>query len=156
MTVASCFDAGPYTTELKKNYVPAWEMYHSGPELIYGGMRQRVFGIKPCLSKFALFKFSKNIYLSPGTHFIEGAHVAEIQGALLHFKYLHDFLPRVKEETAREEHWQNAKEYKAYLKTIGGTAPDFHAPASVKYSGSGQLVDLGLMKSSPRLDRFSG
>lgn len=156
LTVAPYFDAGPYTTELKKNYVPAWEMYHSGPELLYGGMRQRVFGIKPCLSKFALFKFHRGMYLSPGTHFIEGARAADIQGGLLHFKYLHDFLPRVEEEAAREEHWQKAKEYKAYLKTLGGTAPNFHAPASVKYSGSSQLIDLGLMKSSPRLDSFLG
>src|SRR3989338_2471874 len=156
LTAAPYFDAGPYTTELKKDYVPAWEMYHSGPGLLYGGMRQRVFGIKPCLSKFPLFKFNRGMHLSPGMHFIEGARVANMRGALLHFKYLQDFSVRVKEAAAREEHWQNAKEYKAYLKTLGDTPPSFHAPASVKYSGSRQLIDLGLMKTTSRPDRFFG
>lgn len=156
LTAAPYFDAGAYTTELKKNYVPAWEMYHSGPELLYGGMRQRVFGIKPCLSKFPLFRFTRGMHLSPGMHFIENAHVANIRGALLHFKYLQDFPLRVKESVEREEHWQKAKEYKAYLKTLGDSAPSFYSPASAKYSGSGQLVDLGLMKGSPRFDSLSG
>jgi len=60
---------------------------------------------------------------------------------LLHFKYLDDFSARVKEEVKREAHWDNAVDYKGYLKTLNRTYDiRFCSNDSEKFRKSVQLV----------------
>lgn len=122
---------------------------------IFGGMRMRVFGVEANLSKFSLIKFNPGIHLSGGAHTIRGARVASIRGASLHFKFFNDFPDRVKEEVGREEHWNKAFEYKCYADTIKQNPEiSLYHSGSVKFTDSHQLVKLGIMKSSKKLDSF--
>jgi hypothetical protein len=165
LLIAQYFDSASDTSEVggpQKYVVERWadrstfgKLIYEGPPRIFGGMRKRVFGLNPCLSKFPLVKFDRSLFLSLGAHFIEHARAAEIRGALLHFKYLHDFGERVKEAVTEGEYWQNAIEYKEYLQLLN-RFPDLKlsSATSQKFSDSNQLVDLGIMKTSRRFDLF--
>lgn len=114
---------------------------------LYGGMRQRVFGVHPNLLKFVFLKYTKPVALKQGCHIVKRARIADgISGCLLHFKYFSDFVFRCEEEARREEHWNNAVEYKRYsevFKKDPGRSMYFHG--SEEFRGSAQLVNLGFM-----------
>lgn len=115
-----------------------------------GGVRERVFGLTDvCLTKFPIVRFGRGFFVRQGTHAVEGAVVADEQVALLHFKYLSDFGPRVQVEAVRGEHWNGAVQYQAYAKKVGDD-PNlrFRGPHSVRYEGAGQLVRMGLIQDA--------
>lgn len=73
--------------------------------------------------------------------------LSEITGVLLHFKFLEDFVDRVKTEVSRKEHWDGASEYARYLARLKDRPSlSLHYPGSVEYEGSEQLIGLGLLK----------
>ena len=122
-------------------------------KLTYGGMRKRVFGISPCLTKFPLFKYSASICYGNkipnwyGSHSIVGAQIANVSGALLHFKYLGDFEYRVEEEFKRKAHISRIGYYKSYYaKLRQNPLLNLYYSSSIKYKNSKQLVELGMMK----------
>jgi len=157
LLTAPWFDANSYT---QRNpgplYIAEHNIIHDGPAQSYGGMRKRVFGIDPCVSKFPLVKYKKSMFLSTGLHWIEGARVSGIRGALLHFKFLDDFVENVKAAAVEGQYWNNSSEYKAYLSVIRRN-PDLilHSPASVKFRGSQQLIALGIMEASSRFGHYA-
>jgi len=157
LLTASWFDTNSYA---ERNpgplYIAEHNIIHDGPAQSYGGMRKRVFGIDPCVSKFPLVKFKKSMFLSTGSHWIEGARVSDIRGALLHFKFLDDFVENVKAAAAEGQYWRNSIEYKAYLSAIQKN-PDLilHSTASVKFRGSQQLIALGIMRTSGRFGHYA-
>jgi glycosyltransferase involved in cell wall biosynthesis len=161
LLIAPWFDKYPYVSEIAGPMEPIClekhNLVYKGPERVYGGMRRRVFGLEPCLSKFALVKFDKTMFLSTGAHFVQNARVAGVSGAILHFKYLNDFAERAKKEATRGEYWQNASEYKEYLRVLN-SYPDlnFYSDVSEKFISDRQLVALNIMKSSATLDTFVG
>lgn len=129
--------------------------HHCKKVRYYGGVRERVFGVKPCLSKFSLLRVSTENIPSDGMHAVSGDKIACFQGVVLHFKYLQDFHERVVEEVKRGQHWNDASEYKAYAGLIA------HNPRlTMKYDGSlqyknwKQLEELGLIKTSSKLKKF--
>jgi hypothetical protein len=127
---------------------------HQGPRL-YGGVRERVFGVRACLSKVPLVKFRNSIALSLGSHLIQGARVADLRGALLHFKFLNDFAAKVQSEIAREQYWNGAQEYKGYGAVLSlDSNINFMSPMSEKFVSSSQLVTLGVMKTSARFEEY--
>lgn len=129
---------------------------HNSPRVrYYGGMRQRVFGINPCLSKFPLIRFGDNNVPADGMHSVTTQRIADIQGSLLHTKYLQDFLVRVTQEAKREQHWNNAIEYKAYASLVR-TNSDFsiYFSDSVKYKNWVQLLKKNILKSSANFKKF--
>ena len=157
LLVASWFDKDSYTTGMGgPRYLNDENIVYEGPERIFGGMRKRIFGVSACLSKFPLIKFNKSMFLCAGAHFIHHARVSDIRGALLHFKYLDNFKENVQEEVTREEHWHNGAEYKEYLRVLN-RIPDlnFCSSSSEKFTDSNQLVTLGIMKTSAKLDVFT-
>jgi glycosyltransferase involved in cell wall biosynthesis len=129
-------------------------LLYQGPSRLMGGMRRRVFGITPYLSKFPLVRFRRRIYLSVGTHSIEGARISKMRGALLHFKYLQDFAVNVRREITREQYWHNASEYKIYGAVMDESSNfEIWYPGSEKFENSAQLVRLGIMRSSLDFER---
>ena len=96
------------------------------------------------------------MYLSPGTHMIDKAITAEVSAAILHFKYFRNFYAAVKEEVKRKEHWDNASEYKAYAKILDRSDLYFYYGKSARFSGSQQLIDLGIMQDSKALQDYAG
>jgi hypothetical protein len=123
-----------------------------------GGMRDRVFGKSSppsILSKVSLFKNVKGTYLSQGMHAINGAVLSDVQGVVFHTKFLSDFIPEVEEECKREQHYGNAFYYKQFQKIVRErpSLSFFHA-GSAKYRDHQQLVELGLMKTSPAFEEY--
>jgi hypothetical protein len=155
LQVASWFDRPSYV-EVGASvwYVHDENILHQGPVRLSGGVRTRIFGIHPCVSKVPLVKFRKSIALSAGTHLIQGARVADLRGALLHFKFLDDFAVNIEREIDRKQHWDNAVEYQGYGAVLNLTPNlNFMSPISEKFASSSQLIRLGIMKTS---SRFTG
>ena len=128
-------------------------------EIFTGGMRDRVFGRSnppSILSKVPFFKNTEGTYLSQGMHAINGATLSEVQGVVFHTKFLSDFITEVEEECQREQHYGNAFYYKIFHQKLKET-PDiqFYHEGSAKLEGLQQLVELGLMKTTPEFEAFA-
>jgi hypothetical protein len=157
LMVASWFDKPSFQKDFAQpTYINDMNVYYKGPERLLGGMRRRVFNINPCVSKFPLIKFNKSLFLSKGTHFIQGGLTSDMRGALLHFKFLQDFADNVEREVARGQHYRNAAEYKRYL-----LRAEYYREASLKgslsekYTDSDQLTRLGIMRSSEEFNMLA-
>jgi hypothetical protein len=131
-------------------------------ETFSGGMRERIFSRKlnngkrySLQSKISLLKYSKNISLFGGMHAINGANIANVRGVVFHTKFMQDFIKEAEVEAIREEHHNNAIEYKIYDKVckIEPNLNLYHEK-SVKYKNTRQMVKLGLMKSSIAYNNF--
>lgn len=120
-----------------------------------GGMRKRLFGIDPNLTKVSLFRYTPKVYTAAGMHAIDGAEVADIRGAVQHFKYLQDFVDRTIEESKRGQHAGGAALYKPMAeRLVEKEVTKLHHPGSVKFEDSYQLVDMGILKTSPDYENF--
>jgi len=127
---------------------------YSNTCLYTGGARKRVFGLKTNLNKIPLFKFKPSVSLCGGQHFISGALLSSIEGAVLHFKFTSNFTSKVLEEAKREMYSNNAKEYKIYAKKIIKNQ-NLYYPDSIKFKNSRQLVNLKIMKPSKAFEAFT-
>lgn len=121
----------------------------------WGGLRQRVFGFSEeegkkfyFLTKYPLIKYHSRMKLY-SSHIINNIKISSTTGCLLHFKYFFSFINYVEEEVKREQHWQEASEYKKYAEIIDN--PDeftlYDSVESVQLENSQQLIDLGIMKT---------
>lgn len=127
-------------------------------EVFTGGMRERVFGNNPppILSKVPLFRHTEATYLTQGMHAINGGVLSGLQGVVIHTKFLSDFIERVDEECKREQHYGKAFRYKIYQKkTKENPELQLFSPESVEFKDSKQLVDLGMMKTTPEFEAFA-
>ena len=134
-----------------------WKFFYT--KIYIGGMRKRVFksakNFNPLISKIPLFYYTSNTYLYQGMHGINGTKPADIEGVVFHTKFMHDFIDNVMEESIREEHWDNAAEYKTYKEHIlNNSNLTLNYPSSLKYCGSTQLVELGIMQSSYQFENY--
>lgn len=118
-----------------------------------GGARARIFWgdsdrgrPPPYLPKIPLVRWKTGRAYRASTHLLPGASLADVTGALLHFKFFSDFPRRAAEEAARGEHWQGAAQYEIYRQVLE-ERPDLKMSyeGSVRYRSSGQLVALGLL-----------
>lgn len=153
MEVAPCFDVDTYT---ERRHV--FRRCRSDiTARLEGGMRKRVFGrVDTSCSKFPLMKFGPGVFVTAGAHLVEGADISRLRGVLFHWKFLHDFAPRVADEAVRGEHWQGAREYKVFDAVMRGS-PDASCffEGSRRFESEDQLVQLGLMVSRPDLDEHA-
>jgi len=120
-----------------------------------GGVRERVFGVSNCCSKFPFFKFNPGMFLHDGQHYLEGARIAPIRGVLYHFKYLQDFVPHAREEIARAQHWKGASEYRRYTETAEAAGGDLvlRGEPSIRFEGMGQMLTEGFTIAPESFDR---
>jgi hypothetical protein len=82
--------------------------------------------------------------------------VSMVTGALLHFKFLHDFHGRAKEEAGREEHFDAAREYKLYNKKLNETNDlNLFCENSVRYRSSEQLLHGKIIRTSAEYDAYA-
>ena len=157
---ASMLDACPYFDAkgyraIRVNRAPFIE--------IYGGVRERVFRdladqgyLPPTVSKVPLVRWRKGLQYTIGTHCLAPpVLMSDIQAALLHFKFLHDFPERARVEAERGEHFDGAREYKAYHSLLEKTAPHtFMSDVTARFESSAQLLKLGLMRASDAYEAF--
>ena len=100
----------------------------------------------PLLTKIPLVRWDEKSQYLKGNHAVTRKILAPETGALLHFKFLHDFHARTVCEAARGEHYDGASEYRRYEERLTRD-PDmtFVYEGSVHFEGTTQLVRLGLM-----------
>jgi hypothetical protein len=145
LETCSYFDRDSYVWE------PSHEVYRRVP--CWGGPRARLFWSgrnrdrpSPFLPKIPLVRWRTGLAYSASTHVLTGADLADVTGALLHFKLFSDFGERAGLESRRAEHWEGAGEYKVYDEVLTSTpALDALYEGSERYTSSRQLVALGLM-----------
>ena len=122
-----------------------------------GRCRARVFhdtpAAGPILQKVPLIRWAPEIKYTSSKHTAFPCRLAEITGALLHFKYLPDFAAQVRAEVARGQHYLGGKEYRAYLRRLEqGQSLSLMGLLSCRYRDSAQLVELGLIQTSNRFE----
>lgn len=119
----------------------------------YGGLRQRVFGSKVgcLLTKTPLLKYQQDTVLAGGQHWtnIPTEQIAHQQICVKHFKYFSSFADYAKQEARREEHSRGAEQYKLYAEGLSekGDLILYDVDESVEYTGTRQLIDLGIMRA---------
>lgn len=128
-----------------------------GPLHVYwGGVRLRVFDDDACLSKISLIRFQESHLLTGGIHFVEQASIARARGATLHFKFLPSIVERARDEAQREAASGDAIGHKRIVAKLDENPRlTLYSDESVALRSSAQLLDLGLMRSCPSLDRLA-
>lgn len=116
-----------------------------------GGVRKRIFGLNQiCLTKYPLFKLIEPIHPSYwGFHENPGVNRIDVSGILFHFKFLKCFERRASQEAIRGQHWNNAEEYKDYIKVDLPSLNLYSEGDSAQFAGMYQLflrkyVSVGL------------
>lgn len=148
------FDLGPYETKRGTRF-PFYQ--------VYGGPRERVFwappnrnSAPPIMSHLALVRWRRGQRFFNTFHTLsEPVPLADLRAAMLHFKFFHDFPERVTTLVARNQHYDNSREYRRYAEVLTAH-PDIslHHPAAVRYESADQLERLGLLVSSPAYRAF--
>jgi len=141
---ACSYTAGMPFTDVADHFDPALRV------------RERVFQRAPCLEKFPLLRFHPGMRLRPGRHAVSNARPAKTRGAMLHFKFLPDFLgsrtQRLAESAARNRLLDPAyaAETRRYAEVVeSGAEFDLARGGAVTYTGTAQLEELGLVRRGP-------
>ncbi|MEP7273230.1 MAG: tetratricopeptide repeat protein, partial [Acidobacteriota bacterium] len=131
---------------------------HEGQTSYFGGLRQRVFaGKEPshdakyfyCLNKVPLIRYDQTFSFSDNLHWTNCRDLADETGSLLHFKYFSSFADHARKEVRRKEHWNGGIQYSFYAEAME-RCPDlklFSEEHSVKFTGSRQLIEMGIMST---------
>jgi hypothetical protein len=121
---------------------------------LHGGCRARLFhehaATGPVLQKVPLIRWRPEIKYTSSKHTAFPCRLADVTGALLHFKYLPEFAAQVRAEVARGQHYLGAKEYRFYQRRLEQGGLQLMGPTSRRYEGSRQLVELGLITTTQR------
>lgn len=133
-------------------------------ETYSGGVRSRIFGVSPSLTKTPLFHmngkvrpfFSSYDDTVPCTsHGIAGAVLADVTGVLLHFKLLPDFSERVKVAVEEGNYHNNSSEYREYLKILEkNPSLDVKITEIEELTEFSPLIDKGIAKTSHDYESF--
>jgi hypothetical protein len=104
----------------------------------------------PLLNKVPLVRWNNHMSFGPAAHYLRRAHLAKGNGALLHFKFLGDFIDRVEEELVRKAYFNEGEHYQSYFRRLRARGNrirkiDLMCKRSVRFDNSQQLVKLGLI-----------
>jgi hypothetical protein len=125
-------------------------------EAYLGGVRYRVFGASPALTKIPLLRWGRDTYLIQGMHAADNVAFSPVEGAVLHFKYFQDFVGRVLYEADRGQHWNDAHEYRIMAHGLAASeVRSFYSPQSQLFAGPEQLTAAGLMRDTPALRDYA-
>ena len=100
----------------------------------------------PCLTKVPLVHWNERSEYLTSIHWVSPKIVAPETGALLHFKFLHDFSDRAFQEAARGEYYDGASEYRKYATTLGERRHmNLTYEGSTRFEGTTQLARVGII-----------
>lgn len=112
----------------------------------------------PCITQVPLVKWSRGMRYLVAQHFVNYAQLSDMQGGILHFKFLPGFIEGVitsiKENAGIIE--KGLQERATYVQTLAQN-PDlnlFHKH-SVLYRDSHQLVEMGWLKTNAIYESFA-
>jgi len=113
-----------------------------------GGVRRRVFDTQHLLSKHPLVKRVPGLSVLGGTHFVIGAQISQLRGATLHFKFFQDFAEQARIATTAQK-WWGRRNYELYFEEVERNPNlNLHCEESVRFEGSHQLIEHGIMESA--------
>ena len=121
-----------------------------------GGLRSRIFGnYKPypqanyLNQKYNLIKYTPEMKLVEGLHFMFGHRLCSKQAGIMHFKYHASFYDKVIREVNAGQHWNAGQEYKKYLNVLeaGDEIVMFNPDVSCEYTSSKDLVNHNYISS---------
>ncbi len=125
------------------------------PTLV-GGIRRRVFHIDAYLSKIGLLRYQPGMALTRGQHGIVGARLSPMRGVMFHFKFLFDIIDKARQVVAHGERDNCLEEWQAYHAAFTQWPElSLHDAGSIQLIDSGQLLDMGLMRSDDIFERFT-
>jgi len=122
---------------------------------VQGGLRSRMTGRSLMMTKAPLVKMTPDLWYLANNHQHTHLPVADVSAAVLHYKFIGDLVGRIDEAIERGEHFMGARFYRALRSSI--TSPEsakLVSEHSVRYAGSAQLVDLGLLQTCIRWEEF--
>jgi hypothetical protein len=151
LAVCPCFDRSGY---LERDH-PDFPF-----RMIAGGLVSRFFYDRKqeglCLHKVPLVRWQSGLRYTSSTHTLFPVPLAEESCVLLHLKYMADFIDRAKVEAARKQYWQGAKRYTVFNRRLAESpAIDFRCELTERLVSTVQLVELGLLRSTPALDALA-
>ena len=134
----------------RREYVRQFQpTIHSGLKLLNGGIRKTVFNRNCLLTKETMF------FAHPGTrlkssHLLNYANRADFSIVYLHYKFVEDFYAKTIEAVARENHWNDSAEYKAYLAVLKEASKhdavlSLLQPCSHELESIDDLIELGFL-----------
>ena len=116
---------------------------------VVGGPRQRIFwqqgksGQGPSMRKMPLVKWRPGFEYVYSTHSCSPIRLADVTGALLHFKFFSSFKSVAERELARGDRVQK-QDYENYVRLMNEQDICFFGPKSIKYEDSATLVSQGV------------
>jgi hypothetical protein len=117
--------------------------------VVFGGPRQRLFwasgrkGRGPAMRKMPLIKWQPGFKYLHSTHSSTPVRLADVTGALLHFKFFSSFTSFAERELVRGDRVKTA-DYEAYVRLTKDQDLNFGSEHSIRYEGSAQLVEQGI------------
>lgn len=137
--------------------------YHAFPnefppyQFIQGGIRARLSGRSLMMTKAPLVRPTPDFAFLANNHQHTHLPLAEVSGALLHYKFIGNLLLRVDEAIEREEHFMGARFYRALRDPICGIdgTVQLRSEYSRVYESPRDLVRAGLIRSSHDWDNWT-
>lgn len=122
---------------------------------LFGGIRYQKFKTDVFLTKHPLIFPAKGAKLH-NCHLVRSAQLADLSGALLHYKFVEGFHEYVSQIASEGSFHNRSAEYKSYQQILSDT-PDltFFDEASRTYSSTKQLIDYGFITASDRFQEYS-
>jgi hypothetical protein len=118
--------------------------------IIQGGLRRRLTGLASSLQKSPLIRMAPDVRYLECSHGTTHLPLADVTGAVLHYKFVGDLRRRVGEAVARGEHAAGALSYQRLQDSLGEAnwKGSFLSPHSRRYTGTAELLRQGLIISS--------
>lgn len=123
---------------------------------IQGGLRSRLTGRSLLMTKAPLVKMGPDVWYLANNHQHTHVPFSDVTGAVLHYKFIGDLLGRVDEAIDRQEHFMGARFYKALRGSLTDSTDStgLRSEFTVKYEGTRQLIELGLLQSSNNWEAY--
>jgi hypothetical protein len=137
----SCFFDVDYVTI--KSELPPYVM-------IEGGIRKRLIGLAPEMQKSPLIRMAPDVRYVSCNHCTTHLPIADISGALLHYKFVGNSRARIEQAALRGEHAGGAINYRRLGRAVASMSEtqSLLSFESRRYDGPSSLEQHGLMKSS--------
>lgn len=117
---------------------------------ITGGVRERLFQLKPVLQKYPLLFGDRLTEYYRTIHYPlpYWRNFGPIYSVLAHFKYFADFPERAASAVQDQNYWSNARHYRVQHERVSADPNfTFMGDTSVRFTGPDQLISLGLLQS---------
>lgn len=155
--LASRPDIGPFEASCYFDTDYEWVRSELPPYvMIRGGLRARLTGLAVLMQKSPLIRMASDVRYVECNHATTHLPVADITGALLHYKFVGDMRKRVEEAISRAEHFAGAIFYRQLNGAVSsfGWSRSLLSQHSQRYEGTESLALCGLIKGSSRWDGY--